>query len=141
MADLDLETRFAAIDLVQSFFRLVDDGRATETADLFTPDGSITFGPGAPNQGTISGDTIRSAMAARQAQAHVTTRHVLSNFLVTPEADGALAVRSLLTLYRSDDESRPSTVASVADVNDRLVASGPGWKIASRTVLPVFNRS
>ncbi|VWX50054.1 nuclear transport factor 2 family protein [Novosphingobium sp. 9U] len=136
-----LDTRFAATDLVHLFFRLVDEGRAAETADLFTADGSITFGPGAPVPGTVSGEAIRGAMTARQAQTHVTTRHVLSNLSVEREGDDGMVVRSLLTLFRSDDESRVSTVASVADVTDRLRRDGENWKIASRLVSPVFNRS
>lgn len=140
VADLDLALRFAVTDVVHRFFQLVDDGRAAETAGLFTSDATLTFGPGAPKPGTIGGADIPIAMAARQAQTSVTTRHVLSNLAVSARPDGTLTVRSLLTLYRSDGEGRDSYPASVADVEDVLVQVDDGWRIRARTVTPVFNR-
>ncbi len=138
---VQLADRFAATDVVYRFFRLVDDGRAAETAALFTPDATLTFGPGAPKPGTTQGKDIPAAMAARQAMTHVTTRHVLSNLSVEGGADGVLTIRSLLTLFRSDDDSRDSYPASVADIEDVLVRVGNGWKIAARIITPVFNRA
>jgi ketosteroid isomerase-like protein len=144
MADstpLSLSDRFAATDLVNRFFFLVDKGRAAETAALFTADGSLTFGPGSPKPGTVEGANIAAAMAARQAMTQVTTRHVLSNQTAAVQADGSVAVYSLLTLFRSDDAGRDSYPASVADIDDILVREGEGWRIKARTVSPVFNRA
>ena len=140
MADIDLAERFAATDLVHLFFQLVDDGRAAETGRLFTADATLTFGPGAPKPGTIAGPDIAAAMVARQAQRHVTTRHVLSNLAVAAIGKDEVQVRSLLTLFRSETEGRDSYPASVADVEDRLVRTGDGWRIQARTITPVFNR-
>lgn len=138
---VDLSIRFAVTDVVYRFFQLVDDGRAAETAGLFTADATLTFGPGAPKPGTIAGGAIPAAMTARQAQPHVTTRHVLSNLAVTVQPDGAIQVRSLLTLFRSEDAGRDSYPASVADVEDVLVLVEDGWRIRTRKITPVFNRS
>ena len=136
-----IETRLAATDLVTRYFDLVDRGLASGTADLFASGGTLTFGPGAPNPGTIAGDAIRAAMTARQAQTHVTTRHVLTNVIVAGQDDGSLIVRSLLTLFRSDDETRSTAIASVADIEDHLVTEAGEWRILSRLISPVFNRT
>ena len=143
MADttLSIQDRLAVTDVVHRFFYLVDQGNAAQTAALFTADATLTFGPGAPKPGTVEGPAIPGAMAARESQKHVTTRHVLSNLIVTPQADGSIAVYSLLTLFRSEDEGRDSLPASVADINDVLVKDGEGWKIRSRLILPIFNRA
>jgi hypothetical protein len=143
MADaaLPIEDRLAAGDVVRRFFWLVDHGRAAETAALFARDGSLTFGPGSPKPGTSTGAEIAPAMAARQAQANVTTRHVLTEAHIAGNADGSIAVSSLLTLFRSEDEGRDSYPLSVADIEDVLVREGGGWRIKTRTISPVFNRA
>ncbi len=141
VTDLELSERFAATDVVHLFFQLVDEGRAAETRHLFTPDATLTFGPGAPKPGTIAGSDIPAAMEARQAQAHVTTRHVLSNLAVSRIAKGEIQVRSLLTLFRSENESRDTYPASVADIDDRLIQTAEGWRIRARTITPIFNRA
>lgn len=124
--------------LVNRSFWLIDQGRAAETAALFTADASLTFGPGAPRPGTISGAAIGAAMQARQAEAGVTSRHVLSNMMAGGEGEGRATVRSLLTLYRTPDGDVSPIVRSVADVVDDCVRDGRDWKIASRQILPVF---
>lgn len=137
---VSVEDRLAAIDLVTRYFRLVDHGRAGEVAALFARDGTITFAPPAPNPGTIAGPDIAPAMAARQALTHVTTRHVLTNMTVSHLEAGRLHVSSLLTLFRSDDESRSCEVASVADIEDVLAGGTGQWQIKSRLITPVFYR-
>ena len=91
---LTIEDRLAAGDVVRRFFWLVDHGRAAETAALFARDGSLTFGPGSPKPGTIAGADIAPAMAARQAQLNVTTRHVLTEAHVAGKADGSIGLPS-----------------------------------------------
>lgn len=139
--DISIADRLAITDVVQRFFRLVDHGRAAETAALFTHDATLTFGPGSPKPGTVAGEAIPPAMAARQAQAHVTTRHVLSNIEVSLGEDGGAQAYSLLTLFRSEDESRDTLPASVADIEDHLVRTGDGWRIRARLITPVFSRT
>jgi len=135
---LALDERQAISEVLHRFYWLVDQGRAAEVADLFTGDASITFGPGAPKPGTISGADIRPAMAARQAQTNVTTRHLLSNIMMERQADGSVAVYSLLTLFRSEDEARRPVPSVVADVNETLVRDNGAWRIARRLISPVF---
>lgn len=136
----NVEDRQLIIDVLHRFFWLVDHGRADETADLFTEDATLTFGPGSPKPGTIEGAAIRPAMAARAAQTAVTTRHVLSNVALNPGEDGSVAVYSLLTLFRAEDSSLDITPASVADIDEIYIREGTAWKIRSRVISPIFNR-
>src|SRR3546814_1922124 len=104
------------------------------TAALFARDCSLTVGPGSPKPGTIAGADIAPAMVARQAQLNVTTRHVLTEAHVAGKADGSIAVSSLLTLFRSEDEGRDSYPVSVADIEDVLVREDGAWRIRTRTI-------
>lgn len=138
---LSSDDRQAITDIIHRFFWLVDHGRAGETADLFAGDARITFGPGTPNPGTIEGAAIRAAMTARATHTHVTTRHVLSNIALSPNPNGSVSAYSLLTLFRSDDETRDSAPASVADIDEIYVRNGAVWRIQERIIMPIFNRA
>lgn len=65
---------------------------------------------------------------------------MLTEAQVVGNADGSIAVSSLLTLFRSEDDGRDSYPVSVADIEDVLVREDDGWRIRTRTILPVFNR-
>ena len=138
---LSPEDRLAITDVAHRFCWLVDHGRAAEIGALFTEDGRLTFGPGTPNPGTIEGPAITVMMTARQSQTHVTTRHVMTNLAFAASADGKVAVHGILTFYRSDDETRDTRVASVADIDEVYVKRDGIWRIASRTVTPIFSRT
>ncbi len=125
--------------LYQSFW-LIDNGRASEVADCFAANGSLTFGPSAPKPGTLEGEQIAQAMAARQAQSQVTSRHVLSNVLVEPLGSDRAKLRALLTLFRTESDQLVPDIASVADIEDTVIRCDGEWKIAERLILPVFNR-
>ncbi len=122
---------------------LVDDGRSAECGALFLPDAKLIFGPGSPKPATLNGiAAIREFLVNRQAQTHVTTRHIATNFRAMWEDAETLAFHSLLTFYRSTDETREPVVASVSDVEELFRRDGQGvWKIAKRTVTPVFVRT
>ena len=137
---IDLETRQQVVDSIHRFYALVDGGRAAITADLFTSDATMTFGPGSPQPGTIEGPAIRASMEARQ-KLPAFTRHSVSNIALEGEAGGAVAARYLLILFRSDDDSRSSHPAVVADVEESWVAGDGVWKMSKRVVTPTFSRS
>ena len=139
MGTLTTEDRFAIQDLIHRFYRLVDMGRAGETAALFTPTARITFGPGSPKPGTIEGDAIPASMAAREALASVTTRHALSNVAMSLNDDGVVDAYSLLTLYRRDGADAPM-VNTIADVQENIVRFRGAWRIQERVISPVFTR-
>lgn len=132
--------QIAIAQLLYRSFWLIDNGRASETAALFAPNGSLTFGPGAPKPGTLEGEQIAQAMAARQAQGQVTSRHVLSNVMVEPLGADRAELRALLTLFRTESDELAPDVASVADIVDTVIRSDGEWKIAERLIQPIFNR-
>ena len=140
MGELALEQRAVIADAIHRFYDLVDKGQASRTSQLFTEDARLTFGPGSPKAGTIQGAAIRDAMIAREAQTTAFTRHAVSN-VIFARAERDVAVRYLLTLYRSDDETRSSVPAFVADVEERWTEAAGRWLIAERLILPAFARS
>ena len=138
--DVTVSDRQQIFDIILRYFWLVDHGRADETGAFFADDAQLTFGPGAPKPGTIEGAAIPIAMRARAKQTEVTTRHVLSNIILTVRDANTVEANALLTLFRSNDEHRGTVPASVADIEDIYVRSGESWKIHRRRILPVFNR-
>lgn len=135
---MDAQDRARIEALLYRSFWLIDHGRAAESAALFAPDGSLTFGPGAPAPGTIRGADIAAAMTRRQAQSGVTSRHLLSNVQIEEMGEDRALMRSLLTLFRTESDDLRPDVKSVADVEDEMVRQGTEWKIARRTIMPVF---
>ncbi len=139
MSSVSLEDRAAIGDAILAFYHLVDSGQASRTAATFTEDARLTFGPGSPRPGTIEGAAIPAAMAAREADTSAFTRHGVSNIALS--GDGVqIGARYLLTLYRSDDDSRSTIPAFVADVEETWQRRPEGWRMAERTILPAFAR-
>jgi SnoaL-like domain len=139
MPIISLDDRTAVTDAIYAFYYLVDSGQASRTADLFTEDAQLTFGPGSPQPGTIMGPAIRDAMIAREALKSAFTRHAVNNIRFAAARDD-VAVDYLLTLYRSDDETRSSVPAFVADVAEVWRRTGGNWRMTERAILPTFTR-
>jgi hypothetical protein len=137
---LSAEDRFSLLDLIHQFYRLVDSGRASETAVLFSADGSLTFAVGSPKPGTIRGAEIALAMRDRERLTDVTTRHVISNVVFAQESDGKISAHYLMTLFRADTGPRTTVPAFVADIDEIFMRTDDGFRIFSRTVTPVFSR-
>ncbi len=129
--------------LSAEFGSLVDRGRSTDCAALFTDDAKMIFGPGSPKPGTLDGiEAIRAFLTARQALTSATTRHVATNFRLVWEGGPTASLASLLTVFRSDDETRQPLVSVVADVEERFVRSEDGsWHIQERLTTPIFTRT
>ena len=132
--------RQAVVDMIHRYFWLVDHGRADQIAALFAPDGRLTFGPGAPNPGTIEGSAIATVMLARAKQTDVTTRHVVSNIMISKLDETRASSNCLLTLYKSTTSQRDSYPTSIADVEDTYVKAESNWLIQTRVITPIFNR-
>lgn len=128
-------------DRIHLFYRLMDGGKAERAGNLFTSDARLTFGPGSPRPGTIEGHDISLAMAARQREHGTFTRHAISNLAFDDQGGGAISVTYLMVLFRSDDDTRDSVPAFVADVEDRWIIDGKDWNLAERTVSPAFSRT
>ena len=123
----------------QEFGYLVDHGRAAECAALFAHDARLVFGPGSPKPGTLEGmEAIQAFFTARQAQVHVTTRHVATNFRMSLP-DEQVMLESIITVFRSDDATRQPIVSVVADVRELFTRDDAGkWRIQERLTTPVF---
>jgi SnoaL-like domain len=139
-AVIEPSARTAISDLIHEFYGLVDTGHASQTADLFLPDASLTFGPGSPQPGTVHGPAIRDAMNAREKVTSAFTRHLVTNLRFSRGGVEEISSEYLLVLFRSDDDSRSSIPAFVADVKEHWQNTADGWKIKSRVVMPAFFR-
>ncbi len=80
-------------------------------------------------------------MAAREQQISAFTRRVVTNIIFGPASDGAVSVTYILTLFRSDDETRSAIPAFVADVVETWANEGENWKLAERTISPAFSHA
>ena len=138
--DVTVSDRQQIFDIILRYFWLVDHGRADETASFFAEDAQLTFGPGAPKPGTIEGAAIPIAMRARAKQTEVTTRHILTNIVLTVRDADTVDAYALVTLFRSNDAHRGTVPALVADIEDVFVRCGDSWQILRRRILPVFSR-
>jgi 3-phenylpropionate/cinnamic acid dioxygenase small subunit len=128
-------------DIIHRYFWLADHGHAEQIAGLFAQHGRLIFSESAPKPGVLTGrPEIATAMLARSKQTHVTTRHVVSNIMMRSRDAMTIEASSLLTLYRSEDESRDSYPKSIADIEDVFVREGDEWRIGQRTIDPIFNR-
>lgn len=137
--DLDsLSVRLAVTDGIHRFYDLVDSGRAGASADLFHADGTLTFGPGTPQPGTIAGSNIRTAMQAREELKSAFTRHFIGNIVFDRISRSAADVRYLMILFRSDDATRVALPSIVADVTENWVRDEDDFRIMSRMIVPSF---
>ncbi|MCB1668194.1 MAG: nuclear transport factor 2 family protein [Porticoccaceae bacterium] len=127
------------INLSSRFFSLIDHGRAAEVADFFTLDGMLTFGEPSPNAGEHRGrEAIGIFFAARQANAVVATRHVVSNFLISATGPDTAKAGFLMTVFRGRQSEITPEAMFVADVTDTYERFPQGWLIATRLIQPVF---
>jgi ketosteroid isomerase-like protein len=137
---LPVDDRFAIMDVIHGFYRLIDSGQATKTVALFLDDATLVFGAGSPRPGEIRGGAIAAAMAEREALRNTTTRHAISNILLSQGNDGEFRADYLLTLFRADNGPLTTDAAFVADVRDIYLRCDGGWRIAKRTISPIFSR-
>ena len=123
------------------FGHLVDHGRATECAELFASDARMIFGAGSPKPGTLDGlEAIRAFLTARQALAHVTTRHLATNFRLDWDGGAEARLESLLTVFRSDDATLKPVVSVVCDIQEIFARDEAGkWRIQERLTKPVLS--
>lgn len=136
-----LAVRLSISDGIHRFFDLVDSGRAGATAALFHSDASLTFGPGSPQPGTITGPAIKEAMEARERLTTAFTRHFIGNVIFDRLSAAEADVRYQMILFRSDNDKRLASPRFVADVSEKWVNRDGEFKIMCRTVLPTFSAS
>lgn len=122
--------------LIVEFHHLVDRGRASEAAWLFTPEAQMIFGPGTPNPGTIDGIGAITAWLEARQQAPIVTRHLLGPTRFEPRADGSVATATLVTLFKAPSDT-PNVPAALADLEEVFVRTADGWRQQVREVRPV----
>lgn len=109
------------IDIEQNYSRYyhtIDSGDAAGWADTFTDDGNFN--------GTIG----RAALIeSRKRSGPSKTRHVVSNLLITPTAEGA---KGSLYVFIFDPQEAPLKVNSYSRYDDTLVKTQKGWRFKTK---------
>jgi uncharacterized protein (TIGR02246 family) len=133
-----LGAEHACAALITRYTHLVDEGRASEVADLFTPDG-VWASP----ESTFDGrDAIRAAFLRREKSGR-RSRHVCTNVAVDVEDEAKATGLCYLTLYRTDAEGMPArgtTPDLIGVYRDRFTRTEDGWRFASRLTEVTFVR-
>ena len=130
--------RVAIQQLVIEYYYLLDHGRATEIAALFTPDAVFDN----PNMGlrAIGREAIAAYFDRRAAEPR-TTRHISTNLrLVFETPDRASGTRTIL-YYRGDGDNppfpaKPGSVGEYSEVFQR--GEDSQWRFASRKSQLIF---
>ncbi len=126
--------------LIQSMWN-TDFGVASHTADLFIPDGVMYVGPN-----TVRGqEAIRASFLKRQAMTERTSRHVVSNIVVTVRDEHHASASCYVTVYRHDGDptQRPAPLngpASVGQHDVEFVRTAEGWRFAEIRAAHIFLR-
>ena len=133
-----LAAEHACAALITRYTHLVDEGQASQVADLFTADG-VWSSP----EATLDGrEQIRAAFLRRE-QSGRRSRHVCTNVVIDIEDDTHASGLCYLTLFRTDAEGTPprgTTPDLVGVYRDRFVRTEGGWRFASRTTEVSFLR-
>lgn len=120
----------ACTDVITTFFRLVDDGQASKTLELFTDDAVMQVG-----ETRLTGEALQSAMRGREIDG-VRRVHFAapSSFCLT--ADGEAEAETLLQLFVLGDEQADGPQArALTRITDRLVrGEDQVWRVARRIV-------
>ena len=120
----------ACAALITRYTHLVDEGHASEVADLFTAEG-VWASPEARLEGR---DAIRAAFLRRE-QSRRRSRHVCTNVAIDVTDEDNAAGLCYLTLFRTDAEATPArgTAPDLIGVyRDHFVRTEDGWRFASR---------
>jgi hypothetical protein len=115
--------------LIHLYAQLNDARRWSELAALYTVDGSMTR-PTAPNDPIIGRAAI---LAAFEARAPRTTRHICANVVIDVESEHAASGTSAMLLFTS--ANGPPLVGGF---EDRFIKSDEGWRFAERRGLMTF---
>lgn len=133
---LDRDARQICAQLAIAAYSLMDQGRYDETAALFAEDAVWVRG-GTPVSGRAA---IRAALDQRPAT-HA-TRHLVTNVLVEPAADGeAVATACFVPLrgaLRDDGTVEMPAITTVGDLAYRFRRDPEGWRIARLEPRTVF---
>jgi uncharacterized protein (TIGR02246 family) len=117
------------------FAHRIDRGEMETAADLFTEDGSYGRRGDPPSTGR---EAIRGAYRALNAMKKHTTRHVFTNFLVTPDGPDRARGICVLVMYAGAGDTPPVTPVLLQDCHDVYVKVDGRWMFKSREGVRLF---
>lgn len=117
-----MEIEWQCARLIALYANLNDEGRWSEVADLYEPNGWMSR-PTAPDQRIVGRAAILEAFEARPPR---TTRHVCSNVVIEVESASSARGHSAMLLFTG-----PAAPA-VGSFDDRFVLTSDGWRFAER---------
>jgi hypothetical protein len=129
-SDLHLRARHACQDLIFRSFKLIDEGRASETRKLFIEDGVHTL-----NDQAFQGPTLTEFFKAREANVERRTRHCVAN-LAFNMATERTAEASYTSVVYVLPQQTPGAVCDIRDTFTKQEQTGT-WLLTRREVLVV----
>jgi hypothetical protein len=128
--DVHFLARHACQDLIFRSFKLIDEGRASETRKLFIEDGVHTL-----NGESFQGEALTEFFNAREANVERRTRHCVANisFEVLTEHTAQVSYTSVVYVLPQQ------TPGAVCDIRDTFVKRDhpKGWQFTRRDVMVV----
>ena len=109
---IDIEQNYA------KYYHTIDAGDPEGWADTFTDDGNFN--------GTIGRAAL---MESRRRAGPSKTRHVVTNLVITPTAEGA---NGSLYVFIVDPQEVPVTINSYSRYDDTLVKTSKGWRFKTK---------
>ena len=122
--------------LVHRHAFLIDHGRASHVAELYTHDARL-YGIGPDKIGRAA---IAEWAAAREAMTARQSRHVQTNILLERAEDGHVRGTVVLTLYRHDGQGpRSAAPILIGEYHDLLSREPDGaWRFVERRLVTLF---
>ncbi len=109
---LDIQQTYAR------YYHAIDSGNAEAWADTFTADGEFN--------GTKGHDALVASIKRSGPQK---TRHVVTNLVLTPTAEGA---NGSLYVFIFNPDQVPVTINSYSRYDDTLVKTPQGWRFKTK---------
>ena len=109
---IDIEQNYA------KYYHSIDAGDPEGWADTFTDDGNFN--------GTIGRAAL---MESRRRAGPAKTRHVVSNLVITPTAEGA---NGSIYVFIVDPQEVPVKINSYSRYDDTLVKTSKGWRFKTK---------
>lgn len=133
MSNVTIEQVLAVQQLVAEYAFRNDHGQADRLHELVVED-YVSTGP----MGEMVGREALRSWGAKRVQNPSQVRHVLSNVRVFRDEVGRLASTSYYVAFR-DSGANPASPASMGEYHDTYTEVDGEFRLASRTVTPVFS--
>lgn len=117
----------------------IDHDEAATVHELFAEDGTLEIG-----ESTLSGHDEIGDWGRRLAQEnpYAGIRHVCTNMRFVADGEDRAVGTSILTAYLDQGQAGAATLPFVVgEDNDRFVRTEAGWRFASRSWVPLFERA